>query len=97
MENHFDLLEEKVKKAADLVRKLRKQNQTLEEEVARVKTELKDAEKQLQSLQKEKGGAQQATAKLEALSREVEGYKRERDEVRTRIAKIVEVLEGLDD
>ena len=36
MENHFDLLEEKVKKAADLVRKLRKQNQTLEEEIAKL-------------------------------------------------------------
>lgn len=97
MENNFDLLEEKVKKAADLVRKLRKENGTLEQEVGRIKGELKEAERQLHTLQKEKGGAAQANAKLDALSKEVDDYKREREEVRNRIGKLVEVLESLED
>jgi predicted nucleic acid-binding Zn-ribbon protein len=96
MENGFDLLEEKVKKAAELVRKLRKDNAHLEEQLGEGKKRLADAEKRLGSLEKDKGASADLSKEVELLGREVKGLREERSEVRNRIAKLVEVLETLD-
>ena len=45
MEDGFELLEEKVKKAADLVRRLRRENKDLEGDLAKIKPRLQEAEK----------------------------------------------------
>jgi chromosome segregation ATPase len=92
MEDGFELLEEKVKKAAELVRRLRKENKDLEGDLAKIKPRLQEAEKKLQDLEKLKG----APAQLESLNHEVKTLQKEREEVRVRIAKLVEVLDGLD-
>jgi chromosome segregation ATPase len=92
MEDGFELLEEKVKKAAELVRRLRKDNKDLEGDLAKIKPRLQEAEKKLQDLEKLKG----APAQLESLNHEVKTLQKEREEVRVRIAKLVEVLDGLD-
>jgi chromosome segregation ATPase len=89
MENSFDLLEEKVRKAADLVRRLRKENKGLEEDIGKARGRLDVAEKSLHALQRERGSSEDQAKELEARGRE-------RDEVKSRIARIVEVLEGLD-
>lgn len=96
MDNSFDLLEEKVRKAAELVRKLRKENAGLEEHLAEGKKRLHEAEKKLQALEKDQGASAGLTKELEILNREVKGLRQEREEVRGRIAKLVEVLEALD-
>ncbi len=96
MENSFDLLEEKVRKAADLVRKLRKEKQAFEEEAAKAKGALKDAEKQLHAAQKDKGASAEQQAQLDSLQKEIATLRQERTEVRNRIARLVEVLEDLD-
>ncbi len=94
MEHGFDVLEEKVRKAADLVKRLRKENGSLEEDLAKAKGRLQDAEKRLAALEKEASSGRGKEA--EGLSREVTTLREEREEIRKRIAKLVEVLDGLD-
>src|SRR5207248_1146724 len=96
MDDGFALLEEKVTKAADLVTRLRKENRTLGEEAQKAKGALAEAEKKLTALQKEKAAASESQQASEALKREVDELKRERIEVKNRIGKLVELLEGLD-
>jgi uncharacterized protein involved in exopolysaccharide biosynthesis len=96
MDDSFKLLEEKVKKAAELVRRLREENRGLGEELGRVRPRLAELEKSIQSLEKQRGASADETRKLEALAAEVQRLRDERTEVRQRIARLVEVLEGLD-
>jgi len=96
MEDSFALLEEKVQKAADLVKRLRKENKTLTDEAARSKSALQDAEKKLTALQKEKAQTSEQSEAVDKLRGEVGQLQKERSEVRNRIAKLVELLEGLD-
>jgi predicted nucleic acid-binding Zn-ribbon protein len=96
MENGFDLLEGKVRKAAELVKKLRKENGGLEEQLVEGKKRLADAEKRLSGIEKDKGASADLTKEVELLGREVKTLRDERSEVRNRIAKLVEVLESLE-
>jgi predicted RNase H-like nuclease (RuvC/YqgF family) len=96
MEDSFALLEDKVHKAADLVKRLRKENKSLGEESAKAKGALQDAEKKLAALQKEKAQAADQSDAAEKLREEVTTLQKERTEVRNRIAKLVELLETLD-
>lgn len=82
MENSFDLLEEKVRRAADLVKRLRKENTALEERVV--------------ALEKQRGTSAGHAKELEGLAREAKTLREEREEIRQRIAKLVEALDGLD-
>ena len=94
MESGFDQLEQKVKKAADVVRSLRTENKSLQEELGRVKSRLQEAEKA--SAEKPKGPSPEDARKLEAQGKEIDGLRAERDEIRRRIAKLVQVLDALD-
>lgn len=96
MDTSFDLLEEKVRRTAELVRRLRKENKGLEEDLGRVRVRLSEAEKTLQSLERERGTRDEMAGQAEALSKELKLLRQEREDVRVRIAKLVEVLEGLD-
>lgn len=80
MDSGFDELEQKVRKAADVVRRLRQENETLR----------KEAEARKAAPPPEDG------RRVEALGKEVEGLRGERDEIRRRIAKLVQVLDALD-
>jgi predicted RNase H-like nuclease (RuvC/YqgF family) len=96
MENGFEQLEGKVKKAADLVKRLRQQNQDLEQELSRVRPRLDDAEKSLASLQRDKGASAEQAKKLDALSKQVDLLQGEREEIKKRISRLVDVLDGLE-
>ncbi len=97
MEDSFVLLEEKVVKAADLVKRLRKENRTLGEDLSRAKAGMQEAEKKVSALEREKEASSSEHGDgTEGLRRELDALKRERGEVRNRIAKLVELLEGLD-
>ena len=50
MEDSFDLLEGKVRMAADLVRRLRQENHKLEEDLDATRGRLEQAEQQLEEL-----------------------------------------------
>jgi hypothetical protein len=96
MENSFDVLEEKVRKAAELVKRLRKENQVLEEGLTRAKARLDEAEQRLAVVESQRGSPEKGGREAEQASRELEGYRREREEIKKRIARVVEVLETLD-
>ena len=96
MEQGFELLEEKVRKAADLVKHLRKANHDLEEERSRLGARVREAEKRLDSLEKQRASSSDDGHRREALAEEVAAWRREREEIRRRIAKLVEVLDGLE-
>lgn len=113
----FSLLEDKVRKAADLVRELKQRNQGLEREMPelrkrnqRLEEELPDLRSRVQELQKALAAAEKGTTvagddtrklaaaeqELKGLKQEREALRQEREEVRIRIARLVEVLDGLE-
>jgi chromosome segregation ATPase len=110
MQDGFELLEEKVKKAADLVKRLRKENKSLEEDITKSRWRVQEAEKRLEALEQQAQSAQQAAqaaqkaaeqasasnGDAEKQAEELAALKTEREEVRRRIAKLVHVLEGLE-
>ena len=97
MEEGFELLEEKVRKAADLVKRLRKANHDLEEERSRLGARVKEAEKRLDTLEKQRGSSTSEDGhRREGLAQEVATLRHEREEIRRRLAKLVEVLDGLE-
>jgi chromosome segregation ATPase len=96
MEPGFDLLEEKVRKAAELVKRLRKENKGLEDDLAKANGRLQESEKRLSALEKERASAKSGPDVDELLS-ELKSLRQQRDEVRKRIERIVEVLESLDE
>ena len=103
MQDGFELLEEKVRKAAELVKRLRKENKSLEEDVTKSKWRVQEAEKRLAALEQQAEATQQAAEQAsatngdaEARAQEIAALKEEREEVRRRVAKLVHVLEGLE-
>jgi predicted RNase H-like nuclease (RuvC/YqgF family) len=96
MDDGFALLEEKVRKAADLVTRLRKENKLLGEVADKAKVALQESEKKVGSLQKDRAASSEQSQVAAALKKEVEQLNRERAEVKNRIGKLVELLEGLD-
>jgi hypothetical protein len=96
MPETFDLLEQRVHKAAELVKYLRRENQTLAESQARLQGRLEEVEKALAAAQKQRKSSDQDAQQLESASHELKLLRQERDEVRQRIEKLVEVLDGLE-
>jgi predicted nucleic acid-binding Zn-ribbon protein len=115
----FALLEEKVRKAAALVRELRqrnqglerelpelkKRNQRLEEELPELRTRIQDLQKALTAAEKiapapaDEGLGRKLAAASEQIAsaeRELKGLRQEREEVRIRIARLMEILDGLE-
>lgn len=95
MENGFDLLEEKVRKAAELVKRLRKENKALGESAEEARERLRETEKRLAGLDRER--TQASGARETDIERELKSLRQQRDEVRQRIARLVEVLDSLDE
>ena len=96
MENSFELLEDKVRKAVDLVKRLKKENKDLHDQVAKAGPRLQELEKKLEAAEKHRGAASADAGKAEALAREVKELRHEREEIRRRIAKMVEALDTLE-
>ena len=96
MQDGFEVLEEKVRKAADLVKRLRKANHDLEEERGRLGTRLKEAEKRLDALEKQQSASTADARRGQAVSEEAARWRQEREEIRRRIERMVEVLDTLE-
>jgi predicted RNase H-like nuclease (RuvC/YqgF family) len=96
MDDAFDRLEERVRAAAELVQRLRADKKLLEQQADEARARLEAAEKKLVALEKEHGGAAERARKLDGLEREVDSLRHERDEVRTRVARLVDLLDSLE-
>jgi predicted nucleic acid-binding Zn-ribbon protein len=70
---------------------LRKENKAIEEDLGRARSRLEEAEKRLGSLEKRDRGPE-----VDGLEKDLAALRKEREEVRGRIGKLVEILEALD-
>jgi predicted RNase H-like nuclease (RuvC/YqgF family) len=96
VEDGFELLEQKVRKAAELVRQLQGENKALRNDLGLAQARFKEAEKKLDGPEKRGSASAEEGRQIDALGREVKALRGERADVRARIAKLIEVLEGLD-
>ena len=55
MENSFELLEDKVRKAVELVKRLRKENKDLQDELGQAQPRLQELEKKVEALDEHRG------------------------------------------
>jgi chromosome segregation ATPase len=92
----FDVLEEKVRRAAETLKRLRSQNHELEQERTKLRAALHELEKRVSGLEKQGKSAAADSGKLAALQEEVDELRGERQEIRRRIARLVEVLDTLE-
>jgi predicted RNase H-like nuclease (RuvC/YqgF family) len=92
----FDVLEERVRKAADTLKRLRSDNQELEQERGKLRAAVQELEKRVSGLEKQGKAAAADSGKLAALQEEVDGLRGERQEIRRRVARLVEVLDTLE-
>ncbi len=95
MDETFDLLEGRIRKAADLVQKLRNDNARLAADLEKARKTQQEADKRLHALEKRAAPAEDLAPKVEALTRDVERLSRERDEIRTRIERLVSALDEI--
>jgi chromosome segregation ATPase len=92
----FELLEQKVRKAAELVKRLQAENKALGAQLAEAQSRLKQAVRDLEAAEKKREPSPEAAKKLEAQERELHDLRGEREEIKARVARLVEVLETLD-
>jgi predicted RNase H-like nuclease (RuvC/YqgF family) len=95
MDDSFDLLEGRIRRAAELVQKLRGDNAKLADELEKTRKRGQEAEKRLAGLDKKGVAGEDLSPKVESLTREMEALKREREEFRRRIERLVGALEEI--
>jgi FtsZ-binding cell division protein ZapB len=93
MEDSFKLLEEKVHRAAERLKALSAEAQSLRGELAKAQARAEKAEKALAEASERQGA--EAAQEKEALASEVKALRREREEIRDRIGKLLGLLERL--
>jgi predicted RNase H-like nuclease (RuvC/YqgF family) len=96
MQDSFELLEGRIRKAADLVQRLRTENGRLGEELEKSRKKAAEAEKRAQASDKPGPADPQLAKRAEALDQEVAVLRHEREEIRRRIEKLVAVLDELE-
>jgi len=92
----FDRLEEKVKKAVDLVKRLRKENADQQHRLEEGRKHVADVEKRLHALEKQQGASTDLHRQVDGLEKELKSLRAERAEVKERVAKLVDVLDNLE-
>ena len=93
MDDGFELLEEKVRKAADTVKRLREEKLALERERNELQHRLEQTGKGAPA---KAGGSPADARRLESLAQELKLMQQEREQIKKRIASLLEVLEGLE-
>lgn len=96
MEDSFKVLESRIHRAADRLKAQAAEGESLRAELKEARARASAAEEKLE--QAAGGGEDEAeqTRKAEALGREVKTLKREREEIRARIERLVELLDTIE-
>jgi hypothetical protein len=92
MDDPFELLEEKVHKAAETVRRLREEKQAVEKERDALQQRLAHRLPEAWPA----GPSAADAARMESLAAEVKALQQEREQIRRRISSLLEVLEQLE-
>jgi chromosome segregation ATPase len=96
VEKGFELLEQKVRKAAELVKRLQGENKALATQLGEAQARLKQAARDLEAAEKRREPSAEEAKRLEALNRELQDLREEREEIKKRVARLVDVLDTLD-
>ncbi len=92
MEEGFELLEQRVQKAALRLRELQEANDALRSELQSAKARAEKAEREARVVAERASAAEGS----EAAARELAGLRREREEIRSRVLRLVELLGRLE-
>jgi uncharacterized coiled-coil DUF342 family protein len=95
VEDSFKLLEDRVHKAVQRLKDLAAEAQSLRAELAEARARADKAERALADAAGRPGRGAEEAKRAEALAAEVKGLRRERDEIRDRVAKLVGLLDRL--
>ena len=95
MEDSFKLLEDRIHRAAERLKTLSAEGQALRAELAQAKSRAEKAEQALATARAREGAGAEEARKAESLARELSTLKREREEIREHIEKLVGLLESL--
>jgi predicted nucleic acid-binding Zn-ribbon protein len=96
VEDSFKLLEDRVRRAAERLKELQSETESLRGELASAQSRAAEAEKRLEDAAGSEGSRARDSKKAESLAREVKALKKEREEIRSRIGRLVELLETLE-
>lgn len=95
MDNSFDLLEQRVEKAVARLKELTSENRSLRGELQAATGRLEKAEAQARSAAERAAASSGEDGRLEAANQELGELRSEREEIRRRIGRLVELLEKL--
>ncbi len=95
MEDSFKLLEDRVHRAAERLKELSAEAQSLRAEVGQARGRAEKAERTLAAAEGRRGGDAEEAKRAEALAAEVKTLREEREQIRERIEKLVSQLESL--
>ena len=86
----LDLLEQKIVKATELIRSLRREREATQ-------TKLRDLEKALTAAQAQSQASEKGKEELKELSEQIDVLREERQEIRGRVNQMLEMMAGLED
>jgi hypothetical protein len=95
VEESFKLLEERVQRAAQRLKDLSAEAQSLRGELAQARGRAEKAERALADAATRQGRDAEEAKRAEAIAAEVKTLRREREEIRERIETLVGLLESL--
>jgi predicted RNase H-like nuclease (RuvC/YqgF family) len=95
VEDSFKLLEDRIHKAAQRLKDLAAEGQSLRADLAQAKARAEKAEKALAEALGRRGAEGDEAKKAEALAREAKALRQEREEIRQRVEKLVGLLDRL--
>jgi len=93
VEDSFKLLEERVRRAAERLKELQSENESLRKDLGESDARAEKAEKKLEEVAEAEVSRESASKKAETLARELKGLRKEREEIRTRLGRLLENLE----
>lgn len=93
MEDSFKVLESRIHRAAERLKELAAEGASLRTELEDARARASVAEQKLAQTAGDGEGKAEQAGKAEALAREVKTLRREREEIRDRIERLVDLLE----
>jgi predicted RNase H-like nuclease (RuvC/YqgF family) len=95
VEDGFKLLEDRIHRAAQRLKDLSAETQSLRAELGQARARAEKAERSLAEAAGRPGRDAEEAKRTEALAAEVKALRREREEIRDRVEKLVSLLESL--
>ena len=86
----LDLLEQKIVKATELIRSLRRERDATQ-------TKMRDLEKALAAAQAQSQASEKGKEELKELSEQIDALREERQEIRGRVNQMLEMISGVED